>query len=261
MSLHVEAIGSGPPLVLVHGGPGMDHTYFRPWLDRLADSYTIHFFDLRGHGRNSSHDGGLGPDAWIEDIDLAIHGAGGNVTLLGHSFGGFLALEYVLAHPSRVSRLILSNTGPAFDYPELLMANAEARRPDLVPSLIQLLSGPIDSDEAYRKGMEVVLPLYFEREVDTGPLFGDMLFSAEAYNAGAAWMGDFDVRQRLPEIRCPTTVIASDSDWIMPFARTGTVLAEGISGAELVVLEGCGHFPWVEDTEGYLAAVRAIREA
>ena len=122
--------GHGIPTLLMHGGPGLDHTYFRPWLDALGDVAELIYHDHRGNGRSerpSSLDE-LNHETWVEDADRLRAVLGHErIVVLGHSYGGLLAQEYALAHPERLAGLILCCTAPAMDYQETMIANARAR--------------------------------------------------------------------------------------------------------------------------------------
>src|SRR5678816_2980991 len=111
VSLYVEAMGHGDPLLLMHGGPGLDHVSLTPFR-ALADRHTVVFYDHRCNGRS------VGPavtsmtwDNLTADAD-ALREAFGfeRWAVLGHSFGGHVALEYALRYPERVSRLVLLDT-------------------------------------------------------------------------------------------------------------------------------------------------------
>jgi pimeloyl-ACP methyl ester carboxylesterase len=114
--LFCRDIGHGHPIVVVHGGPDFDHCYYLPELDRLADSFRLVYYDQRGRGR-SGH--GVRPEdvtlgSEIEDLDLVRSRFGlASVAVLGHSWGGVLAMEYAIRHPDRVSQLLLLDTAPA----------------------------------------------------------------------------------------------------------------------------------------------------
>ncbi|HWQ84893.1 MAG TPA: alpha/beta fold hydrolase, partial [Anaerolineales bacterium] len=111
ISLYVKVTGHGEPLLLIHGGPGLDHTSLLP-LAPLADRYTLIFYDQRCNGRS------VGPDVasmtWenlTADAEALREILGfDRWAVLGHSFGGHVALEYALRHPESISRLILMDT-------------------------------------------------------------------------------------------------------------------------------------------------------
>src|SRR6476659_8292938 len=114
--LFVRDLGSGHPVIVLHGGPDFDHSYLVPELDGLADQYRLVFYDQRGRGRSWSGEGpeSVTIDSEVEDLDRVRAWTGSaTVALLGHSWGGLVAMEYAIRHPDRVSHLILMNTAPA----------------------------------------------------------------------------------------------------------------------------------------------------
>jgi len=115
-SLYVRVIGKGQPVIVLHGGPDFDHSYFLPDMDRLKDTFRLIYYDQRGRGKSADNvrpeDVTLVSD--LDDIDrVRQHFRLNSVVLLGHSWGTVLALEYALRHPTRVSDLILMNPAPA----------------------------------------------------------------------------------------------------------------------------------------------------
>src|SRR5581483_179366 len=115
-SLYTREIGTGEPLIVLHGGPDFDHRYLLPDLDRLSDRYRLIYYDQRGRGLSAD---GVNPEdvtmgSEVEDLDaVRQHFQLESATLVGHSWGTVLALEYAIRHPERVSRLILMNPAPA----------------------------------------------------------------------------------------------------------------------------------------------------
>lgn len=91
--LFFEPFGQGHPVLIMHGGLGLDHTYFRPWLDKLADVAELIYYDHRANGRSArpSVIEGIGHETWAADADaLRAHLGYDRIILLGHSYGGFL---------------------------------------------------------------------------------------------------------------------------------------------------------------------------
>ena len=97
--LFVESMGAGPSILVLHGGPGMDHTYFRPDFDRLADRWYVVYLDLRGNGRSEHGDRATTIELLAADSAEVISAFGGRAIVIGHSFGGFVAQELALSHP------------------------------------------------------------------------------------------------------------------------------------------------------------------
>jgi proline iminopeptidase len=113
--LHYRDIGRGAPVVVLHGGPDSDHQCLLPDLDRLVDSCRLVYYPQRGRGASLGNvqPGDVTLPSEIEDLDaLRAHLGLDSVALLGHSWGGVLAMEYAIRHPERTSHLILMNPGP-----------------------------------------------------------------------------------------------------------------------------------------------------
>src|SRR5687768_4694786 len=114
--LYYREIGQGQPIIILHGGPDFDHSYLLPDMDRLSDSFRLIYYDQRGRGKSA---GNVRPEdvtiqSEIEDLEgLRNYSRLESAAVLGHSWGGVLAMEYAIHHPDRVSHLILMNTAPA----------------------------------------------------------------------------------------------------------------------------------------------------
>lgn len=262
--LYYETHGKGRPVLLMHGGTGLDHTYFRPWLDPLGERAELIFYDLYGQGRTerpASWDR-VTHATWAAEADaLRAHLGHDKIILLGHSYGGFLAQEYALRYGDHLAGLILSDTAPALDYPDVIGANAAARG---TPEQVQMVGGGLSNpyafteDEAFRKVWLTILPLYFHRY---DPQVGAAMDAQTKYSGGAFAHGfakclpAFNVLPRLGEIETPTLVINGRDDWICPPAQGAQRLRAGIPNSKLVILENSGHFPFIEERDQYLAAV------
>jgi proline iminopeptidase len=111
VSLFVKVVGRGDPLLLMHGGPGADHTTMLPFR-RLADRFTLVFYDHRGNGRSTGAPSSMTWENLTADADaLRQRLSFERWAVLGHSFGGHVALEYALRYPDRLSHLVLLDTG------------------------------------------------------------------------------------------------------------------------------------------------------
>ena len=111
VSLFVKVVGRGDPLLLMHGGPGADHTTMLPFR-RLADRFALVFYDHRGNGRSTGAPSSMTWENLTADADALRQRLGfERWAVLGHSFGGHVALEYALRYPDRLSHLVLLDTG------------------------------------------------------------------------------------------------------------------------------------------------------
>lgn len=260
--LFVTRHGEGAPILTLHG-PGFDHTMLRPWLEPLGAYHELVFYDQRGCGRSRREDLSAVTDrTWVEDADAVRRALGiGQLVVFGHSYGGCLAQEYALAYPERVRALILCATAPAFDYPEAMMANARARAtPEQFDAVANAFSAPAKDDASFRDVWLRIMPIYFHRY---HPRFGDALnrdiqFSAAASNRLVFHcLPRFNALSRLRRIEAPTLVLAGASDWVTPVDHGANRLAAGIPRAATHLFEASGHFPFVEEPDRFVSAVKA----
>ena len=148
--LWYEVMGSGPPMVVVPGGPGLAHDYLRPHLDPIAGDATLVWLDLPGTGR--SEIGGVESithGGWIQAIEaLRNHLGFDRWVVFGHSYGGFIAVEYALAHPGSVAGLVLCASAPSPAHLATLLDRVPAElSADDRGLLIALLTGQVPTDE------------------------------------------------------------------------------------------------------------------
>jgi proline iminopeptidase len=262
--LFYTTVGQGRPMLIMHGGLGLDHTYFRPWLDPLGERVQLVYYDHRGNGRSqrpASFDG-IGHDTWAADADaLRAYLGHERMILFGHSYGGFLAQEYALCYGQHLDGLILSCTAPALDYPEVIRANSVARAgtPEQVDTVNRFLQGePMASDEALAEALHVILPFYFKHyDPEVGKEIGKSIhYSAAASNhVFSTCIPSFNTLPRLSEIAVPTLVIAGRDDWITPPREGAERIHDALPDSEIVIFEDSGHFPFIEEQAKFLTIV------
>jgi len=260
--LFYTTVGRGRPLLVMHGGLGWDHTYLRPGLDALGGQAEVIYYDHRGNGRSAAPDDWDAVDhaTWADDADALREQLGHErIVLFGHSYGGFLALEYALRYPGRLGGLIICGAGPALDHQDVAFANAQERgTPDQVEIIAELLSGPVESDRALEAGTATILPLYFHAP-DDAPLdemVDAMTFNADAFNrAFFHCLPQYDVRSRLEAIDVPALVLGGRHDWIQPPAYSVEPLHDGLPDAEKGVFEWSGHCPFIEEPDVFAEVV------
>jgi proline iminopeptidase len=260
-----EVVGAGDPIIVVHGGPGLDHNYLRPGLDVLASSHALVYYDQRGTGRStapldSAH---INLAAFVSDIDTLRQALGyDQVTLLGHSFGGLIAMAYAMAHPDHLKALILMDTsepGNRFQAEEARRIQA-ARTPEDSMELARLEASPgyAAKDPATLSEVDRITfrSMFLDpQRVDELNL---NLLPQTAHNGPVvaallrADMANIDWWPQLPTLDVPTLVVQGRAD-PMPMAMAQALVA-ALPRAQLAVLNS-GRFPEVEDPEGLVAAV------
>jgi proline iminopeptidase len=265
VSLFVEAVGRGYPLLLMHGGPGADHWTMLPFR-RLSDQFTVVFYDHRCNGRSvgapveSMTFENLTADADALRERLGIE----RWAVLGHSFGGHVALEYALRYPDRISHLILLDTAADGRWsrenaPKVVLERGYGReKAELVR---RWFHGEIAPNEMFRILMQLG-PIY-DPHMSMFGIVREIVLEArhttlrpEAFIfAGRTLLKEWSVMDRLGAIVAPTLVMAGRDDFIFP-PECQQALAAGISSARLRLIERAGHNPHEEQTAEVIAAVR-----
>jgi proline iminopeptidase len=269
VSLFVKVVGDGYPLVLMHGGPGSDHTTMSPFR-ACADRFTVVFYDHRCNGRSEGADvSSMTWDNLTADAEALRQALGfDRWAVLGHSFGGMVALEYALRYPQSLSHLLLLSTcGDTWwvqqNAPKILAErgyspatvkvaqrffNGELTPNEMVPAMIKL-------GKAYYHHLS---PLQLVRDVLLG-LRVKSRPEAQIYGYGHLLKG-WSVMDRLGEIKVPTLVMAGRDDFQFP-PEHQVELAAGIANARLEIIERAGHNAPTERSAEVLQAVRDFMAA
>lgn len=244
--------GVGPPIVWLHGGPGL-WDYLAP-AAALTDALCVSYrYDQRGCGRTRAP-GGASVAQNVADLEaLRAHWGAERIIVAGHGWGASLALHYSLAHPDRVAgRVLVGSCGVIPGSHEA--ANEELRRrPDPErKARIEALAERLETEDApedERTFFEMLWALDCVDPASVGALFVDNLrinnplhFSLDAADMRIMEAPDFVVRLR--EQRTPTLVVHGEHD-SRP-ASAARELAGLLPAAELLLVPGAGHYPWLE---------------
>ena len=272
VDLYFDVISSGqnvdfagdtdkPALFIHHGGPGADHSYFRPWLDPLGEFAQVVYLDHRGTGR--SGDAPLATytiEQMADDVEALRHHLGlGQIIFLGHSYGGFVGQVLALRHPQSLAKLILSNTAPDYGFWDEAQAIAESiATPDQKEIFRELFEGTITSQEQYDAWWKKCHPLYF-RHPDQEVLDQLSVRSRGRFEVAGYMMANeiphYNPFPLLHTIEVPTLILASKYDWVTPPSQGRRIAAE-IKNSEFVLFEDSGHEPFArEEEQAYLDAV------
>jgi len=232
--LYFTELGSGPPLLLVHG-LGMSGDMFEPIVEPLAKRHRLVIPDLRGCGKSRN----LLPSYSVKQqaADLAAllaHLGIASTDALGYSQGGPVVQELALDYPAKVRRLVLSNT-----YAYNIATMREKMEGHIVPLLIRLLGVRRFVKLVISQGLKQIPK---ERAAWVANIIARTWGEADPKSIELAWREAmaFDSRSRLHEIRCPTLVIAGSDDNAVPMHHA-SMLHDGIAGSKLVVIEGADH--------------------
>ena len=264
--------GRGLPLLMLHGGPGLSHAYFRPFVDALGDCAELIYYDHRGNGRSVDPAKSAGQrddvaactvESWADDAEALRQALKlGPCAVLGHGFGGLVAQTYARRHPGALRGLVLCNTYPALDYPAQMLARArDYGSDDAVAALLGCVATPSKDDAALRALWRRSLPRYFYRyqPMVVSAIADGIAYSAAAYNRGLfELVPHFDSQPWLHELDVPTLVVAGAHDWMAPPKEATARLAAGLPRAQVHTLEHSGHYPFVEEPTRFCHAVRTF---
>jgi len=253
------AMRERPTLLLLHGGPGFDHSSYKPAFSPLAEVAQVVYLDHRGNGRSDAGDRAKWNLAqWADDV-VAFCGALGieKPVVLGNSFGGMVAMAYGVRHPDHPGKLVLSST-------------TAKTRLDRVYAAFERLGGPAARDAARRyweKPGQDTLPDYARL---CFPLYSRTPRDPDA-NARTRWNFDvmfhfgggedhrFDLLPELAKVRCPTLVLGGEDDPICPIDDQADIAAA--LPAHLVRFErfaSCGHGVYRDDPGRALDVLRTF---
>jgi proline iminopeptidase len=257
IDLFERRIGEGPPVVVLHGGPGAHHDYLLPGFDALADGRELIYYDQRGGGRSPVPR--ETPVGWREQVadleDLRAQWGLDALSLAAYSWGGLLALLYAIEFPERVERLALVSPAPAWrSAREEFERRFEER--NLAPALQRQRA------ELRASGMRERDPVTYARqlfELSVVPYFSDpgrvrdlTPFRVTGRTQQEVWasLGDFDLRPSLARLSVSATVLHGVDDPI-PLESSRTVAQ--LLKADFHPLAGCGHVPYVEAFDEFVS--------
>jgi proline iminopeptidase len=270
--LFYREIGQGQPIIMLHGGPDFDHGYLLPDMDRLADAYRLIYYDQRGRGK---YGGDVQPDdvsikSEVEDLErLRQYFQLDSMAVLGHSWGGVLAMQYAIHHSERVSHMILMNTAAASQGDYFVLRQEVLRRKAVHQDAINALASSI----AYQEGDPDAVAAYYRIQYGTTikqPEHLDRLmesmrlsFTKETILKGRAiedqlyketWSSsEYDLFPRLKQLAVPTLVIHGDYDFIP--AACAEHIAQTIPGARYNLVKDSGHFTYIDAPDAARTAI------
>jgi proline iminopeptidase len=263
ISLNVKVIGHGYPLALMHGGPGAD-LYTMMAYRALSKDFTLVFYDHRCNGRSEEAEvSSMNFENLTADADALREKLGFEKwAVLGHSFGGHVALEYALRYPQSLSHLLLVDTGGDSRWsqenaPRVLEQRGFSQ--EIVDLCRRFFNGQIEPQEMFPSLMKMgdaYNPYTGLRQLPHMIIMGlQTKLQPEALIYFASHFRGWTVMDRLGEIRVPTLVIAGREDFIFP-PEHQEELAAGIPDARLAIIDRAGHNPQDEQTAEVLRLIR-----
>jgi pimeloyl-ACP methyl ester carboxylesterase len=260
VSLWVDSVGGGAPnakvIVLVHGGPGLSHTYLKIFDLLASPTRQIVSYDQRGSGQSTAPaDGNFAIDAQVSDLEAVRTWAGAQqITVIGHSWGGYLAAAYTALHPSNVAALALIDALP-IDFnatvtgEELLGARiSQLQSQGLIPNPL-----PGVQNDSCLADDEALTPAYLanpQNPVNRSAVWGSSCTESTSESATQAFVNDLG---KFPALDTAlgqwhgNALVMQGADDPFGLGWSSTSVAElGSARTQLVIVPGAGHFPWIE---------------
>jgi proline-specific peptidase len=258
-----------PALLVLHGGPGFAHDYLENLSELATSSQKVVFYDQLGCGRSDAPDD---PGRWqlprfVREVDRVRQALDlKEVVILGQSWGGMLAMEYMLTKPSGVAGLVLSNTlaSAALWAEELKRLTHELPEPHM--SVIKAAESGRDIDpQDYQRAvlafssrhllrMDPLPPMIVEALQSTSQVYEVMWGKSEFSVSGN--LKSWDRTQDLGQIDVPVQIISGEFDESTP--KQNEVLHQGLKNSKWTLMPGCSHLSNLENPREYLAIVQAF---
>jgi proline iminopeptidase len=265
LELHYRSVGTGSPVIILSGGPGFAVDYMLP----VADVFPSHrriLLEQRGTGRTRGAKlaaGDMTLAAVVQDVEaLRVHLQQERLFLVGHSWGGMLAMAYAATHPDRIDRLILIDSGgPTLEFATWFEDNIRARlRPEDVEAeryWKEAAKRGVSADKAEIESVKAITPAYFFDRAKGLAFAAQLPDNALDAEGSATLFADlaksYDVRAGLRALDRPTLIVHGHQDPIGD--KTAEDLHALIKSSTLIYLDKCGHFPWLEKPDAFRKAI------
>ncbi len=258
--------GSGKPLLIINGGPGMNSDGFEGLAVSLSKDYQTIIYDQRGTGKSvmkKVDSTTINMALMISDIENIRQQLGyANWSILGHSFGGMLASAYATVHPDRIDKLILSSSG-GIDL-GLLSYFRESLNSKLTPTQLdsiaywegQIAAGDTTHYARLARGRNLA-PAYVQ-DPKFIPSIAERLTQGNSTLNQLMWQDmrkiNFNCAEKLKSYTGPVLIIQGRQDLIRP--ETVEAAQRAFSNSRVVYMEHCGHYGWLDNPEVYFSAVK-----
>lgn len=249
-------------IVLIHGGPGGNHTLYSDVEKDLSTIADLVLIDLRGCGLSSK----IEPkyctlDIHIDDLYIVLQLLQIPSPIIhGCSYGAIMTLGFSIKYPQTPKKIILSSCAVSGDFIELAKENLK-KRGSVEQNKVanRLWNGHFENGDQLLAYYQSMAPLYFFKKQSSDALPARMKsipYNFELVNlAFSTFLKTFDYRADLSKIKADTLILAGKNDWIIDLEQA-EIAHHGIHHSVLIVLEECGHFPWKDQREKFLFAMK-----
>lgn len=260
--LYYKKVGEGEPVIIIHGGPVLDHGYLVPYFQPLTQNYELIYYDQRLSGRSSADvdSAEITLNNFIEDIEgLRQEFNLEKIHLMGHSWGGLLAVKYAIKYPSHLNSLVLLNSIPASSelwrqeqqvQAQNVSAEDSVKRQEIMSSDVFQTDPP--------QAIKQLLLLSFRSEFYNPSLADsldfyipdDYMMRSQKFGYLMPEISDFDLYPQLDSLQIPTLVVYGKMEPAVSISAKQ--LDSTLPNSDLVIVENTGHFPFIERPETFM---------
>jgi pimeloyl-ACP methyl ester carboxylesterase len=233
----------GHPLICLHGGMGVGSDYFSvPGVEDLAQKgLRVITYDQRGNGIHKEANIELiSMDQWTRDVSLVAEALSlEEYSVLGHSYGGFIAMKHAIMNPNKLKSVVVVDSAP-FSYTYLGSTDAIRKSTDITKDEFTAM---------YRKAWDG----FVSGDTVSMALYDGMNISFETYKKGVEEMGSYDIRDELKDIVCPSLIVVGEKD--ERYIDRAKFMSDNISNSELSIVSDAGHIPFVDKPNEFVHLV------
>ncbi|MCB0494220.1 MAG: alpha/beta fold hydrolase [Cyclobacteriaceae bacterium] len=261
--LYLKTIGEGEPIVVVHGGPGMNHSYFLPHLNRLAKKFQVTYYDQRASGR-SPIPSVISLQSFADDIEAIRKYLGHDqIYLLAHSWGAIPAISYSLQHPDKVKGIIFCNPIPfSKAYDEEMKANQQNKLMGSDSTDRSIILGSPNFKAGKSSAYKKLLLLSFRHSFYKRPNFSKLNFEIPAnykeasqalYSGMGSELRSYDYYAEVKKFSFPVLILHGSADAI-PLSASQQAM-ENLPNGTLEEFKKSGHFIFIEEPRKFTHVV------
>lgn len=269
--IYYKIMGEGDPIIMIHGGPMLEHGYLVPYFKPLAKNYKLIYYDQRISGRSSANVDSVETtlDHFVEDIEeLRNAFVVGKVHLIAHSWGGLLAMKYAIKYPSNLKSLILLNSMPASSelwHRETQIMGERVSEEDSLKRQEIINSDLFQTDP--QQAIEQLLVLSFRNQfenlsmVDSLDFYipADYMIRSQRFGNLMGELSNYNLHPALESLDTPTLLIYGENEPAINIS--GQKLHSILTNSELSVIQNSGHFPFIEESDLFLNELGVFLES
>ncbi|CAM2975783.1 alpha/beta fold hydrolase [Hathewaya histolytica] len=270
--LYIKTMGKGEPILFIHGGPGLCHNYFLPYLEGLSDKNTLIFYDQRGNGKSFfeiGNDDEISLETFIDDIEFIRTSLNiDRLNIFGHSMGGFLAINYALKYGDNVNKLVLSNSIPLRfeDFNQMNVIKRNKIHPMDFKELIKLQNSKKFKDyneEIFMQYISILEKSSFINDHRAYEFTKNLNFQGKHYknflNINVKLINEYMYNIRfkdinIEKIKCPTLIVFGTNDFI-PHSSL-EYLSSNIKKSDVKYIDNAAHYPFIEEKEKMISILK-----